>query len=176
MIWRDWYTHDVVNASISQNTTLSAPLGHIPVHIRDGSALLLHQSPAYTTTETRQGPFSLLVSLAADGYAFGTAYLDDGISYPPGPSTTLTIRTDVTSTHAATNAEGEVSVRPEGTFSITSKLEQVTILGVGHKPGEVIVNGKEIGGDGWEYLDAQQKLVVSNADADLNEGVTVSWK
>ncbi len=90
VIWRDWYTQERVNASIGTNTTLDAPLGHINVHIRDGAALLLHSSPAYTVEETRQGPFSLLVSLSSAGEAFGTAFLDDGVSFPPGPSTTVT--------------------------------------------------------------------------------------
>ncbi|KAJ7473456.1 family 31 glycoside hydrolase, partial [Mycena latifolia] len=31
-IWRDWYTGAVVNATAGGNTTLAAPLGHIPVH------------------------------------------------------------------------------------------------------------------------------------------------
>ena len=51
------------------------------MHIRDGSALLLHAAPAYTIHDTRAGPYSLLVSQAADGYAFGTAYLDDGETF-----------------------------------------------------------------------------------------------
>ena len=72
------------------NTTLDAPLSHINVHIGDNSALLLHQEPGYTTYETREGPYALLVSLNVAGTAFGTAYVDDGISFPPGPSLCLT--------------------------------------------------------------------------------------
>ncbi|EEB88561.1 hypothetical protein MPER_13542, partial [Moniliophthora perniciosa FA553] len=44
----------------------------------------------YTIEETRQGPFSLLVSLSQSGDAFGSSYLDDGLSSPPGPNTTIT--------------------------------------------------------------------------------------
>ena len=90
-IWRDWYTHKAVNVSSTPGATvtLDAPLGHINVHIRDGSAILLHAKPGYTTTETREGPYELLVSLDKQGRAFGTAYVDDGESVPPTPHTNL---------------------------------------------------------------------------------------
>ncbi|KAM6489050.1 hypothetical protein JOM56_015462, partial [Amanita muscaria] len=50
--------------------------------------------------ETQQGPFALLVTQALHGSSFGTAYLDDGESYPPGPGCGLTITASV----------GEVSI------------------------------------------------------------------
>ena len=50
----------MVNAKVSANTTLDAPLGHIPVHMREGAALLLHSRPAYTIAETRDGAYALL--------------------------------------------------------------------------------------------------------------------
>jgi alpha-glucosidase len=133
-IWRDWYTHDVINATVGGNTTLSAPLGHINIHIRDGAALLLHESPAYTVEETRQGPFALLVAQSADGYAFSTAYIDDGISDPPGPSTTVTFQA----------SKNSVRIASEGEFKVVQKLVQVTILGVETKPTSVSVGGKAV--------------------------------
>ena len=99
--------------------TFSAPLGHINVHVRDGSAILLHAEPGYTTTETRAGPYSLLVSQASDGYAFGTAYIDDGISIPPTPNTTVEF-------HAK---KGSLSITSSGSFKVDQSLESVTILG-----------------------------------------------
>ena len=83
------WTHAVVDATPAGNTTLSAPISHINVHIRDGSILLLHQEPAYTIYETREGPYSLLVSLNTAGTASGNAYVDDGESYPPGANRIL---------------------------------------------------------------------------------------
>ncbi|TDL22445.1 glycoside hydrolase family 31 protein [Rickenella mellea] len=158
--WRDWYTHDVVNGT---NATLAAPLSHINVHIRDGAALLLHQKPAYTIEETRQGPFSLLVSLTKGGSASGSAYLDDGVSFPPGPSTTLTMNA----------TKNQLTVEPKGKFNINQKLQQVTILGV-TKPSSVTLQGKKI--STFQYLAPQQKLVVQNTNVDLNKGVTLQWK
>ncbi|OCH87273.1 hypothetical protein OBBRIDRAFT_169586 [Obba rivulosa] len=162
--WRDWYTHEVVNATPSAPTTLSAPLGHINVHIRDGSALLLHAQPAYTINETRSGPYSLLVSQAADGYAFGTAYVDDGETIPPTPNRTLTI-------HAQ---RGEVRVQSQGDYDVTQKLAAVTVLGAAQtKPDRVLVQGSAA--SSWEFDEGLQRLVVSDLELNLNQPVTISW-
>lgn len=164
MIWRDWYTHDVVNASGGLNTTLDAPLGRINVHIRDGSILLLHKTTGYTIEETRQGPYELLVSLSQSGQAFGTAFIDDGISSPPGPSTSLTF-------HAA---GGSLSIFPKGNFSIAQKLEQVTVLGVKKKPSSVILQGGML--SGWQFLQNQEKLVLPDIGSiNLNDMTVLSW-
>ncbi|KAG9005981.1 hypothetical protein FRB93_009082 [Tulasnella sp. JGI-2019a] len=164
VIWRDWYTHGVVNASSGPMTTLSAPLGHINVHIRDGSAILCSGKPAYTIEETRQGPYSLLVSLTSNGGAFGTAYVDDGESYPPGPSRTLTFQA----------VSGKITIASKGAYTIGQKLEVLTILGVTQKPNTVKVNGKAV--VGWTYSAGQQEVVLSNAGLDLNQGMTtLSW-
>ena len=64
--------------------TVDAPLGSIPVHVRSGSVLLLHAKAEYTLTETRQGPYALLVSLDNAGVANGVAKIDDGVSLPGG--------------------------------------------------------------------------------------------
>ncbi|KAJ7183712.1 glycosyl hydrolases family 31-domain-containing protein [Mycena filopes] len=162
-VWRDWYTHDVVEAVAGANTTLAAPLGHINVHVRDGAALLLHAAPAYTVEETRQGAFALLVTQAADGYAFGTTYLDDGISDPPGPSTTVTV-------HAS---KGSVKISSAGKFHVAQKLAEVTILGVTKKPAAVTVGGKAVKST---YESAQQKVVLSGLSVDLNAGAAIAWK
>ncbi|KAH7923369.1 glycoside hydrolase family 31 protein [Leucogyrophana mollusca] len=163
VIWRDWYTHSVVNATIGANTTLDAPLSHINVHIRDSSALLLHLEPAYTIYETRQGPYSLLVSLSASGDAFGTAYVDDGISYPPGPSRSLTFQA----------GSGTLKIQSEGAYQIEQKLETITVLGI-QRPTQVTLEGQVI--QGWTYQDAQEELVVSNVTVDLNGGATLEWQ
>ena len=163
MTWRDWYTHDVVNATVGGNTTLAAPLGHIPVHIRDGAALLLHSAPAYTIAETRQSPYELLISLPADGVAFGTAYFDDGESLPPTPH--RDVRFDV--------SKGRIVFSSSGAFAVGPKLESVTVLGT-QKPKSVAVGGKAV--RSWEYFSAQQKLVVSGLNIDLNAPETVlTW-
>ncbi|KAI1787675.1 hypothetical protein LXA43DRAFT_895928 [Ganoderma leucocontextum] len=66
-----------------------------------------------------QGSYSLLVAQAADGYAFGTAYIDDGETVPPTPNTTLTIGV----------RKGAVTIHPVGTFAIAQPLDSLTVLG-----------------------------------------------
>ncbi|KAJ7064072.1 glycosyl hydrolases family 31-domain-containing protein [Mycena amicta] len=167
-VWRDWYTHDVLNAStaIGTNTTLNAPLGHIPVHVRDGAAILLHHEPAYTVEETRQGPYALLVTLSGSNSkqsASGSAYVDDGVSDPPGPSRVLSF----------TAQSGSLRIASAGKYSIAQKLAQVTVLGVAKKPREVIVGGKVAK---FSYAAKQQELVVSGLSVDLNKATTITWE
>lgn len=144
-------------------TTLSAPLGHINVHIRDGAALLLHATPAYTIEETQAGPFSLLVSQSSSGLAHGTVYFDDGVSSPPGSSSILTLS-------ATKNA---VTVKVQGSFKISQPLQSITVLGIASKPNTVSFNGKKL--TSWSYVHKPQKLVVSALKQDLNEPVSLTW-
>ena len=162
VVWRDWYTHAVVNAASWGNTTLDAPLSHINVHVRDNSALLLHQEPGYTIYETREGPYALLVSLNAAGMAFGTAYIDDGISFPPGPSRSLTFQA----------SDGMLEIEGNGEYEIQQKLETITVLGV-QKPAQVTLRGQTM--QGWTYKEGTEELVVSDASIDLNGQVTLAW-
>ncbi|KAI0638733.1 glycosyl hydrolases family 31-domain-containing protein [Trametes polyzona] len=161
--WRDWYTHEVIQTTHSAKKTLDAPLGHINVHVRDGAAILLHDRPAYTIEETREGPFALLVSQAADGYAFGTAYLDDGESVPPTPNTTLSISA----------RKGELTIEPAGTFDVAQTLDKITILGAARlAPKGVAVNGKLV--KGWTFEPEVERLIISGVHLNLNERIRMS--
>jgi alpha-glucosidase len=88
----DWYTLEEVHASPGENKTLDAPLEHINVHVRGGSILALQQ-PRYTTSETRETPYSLLVALDDDCNAAGSVYLDDGVSLEPNVTRLVQVRT-----------------------------------------------------------------------------------
>lgn len=138
-------------------------MGHVPVHIRDGSVLLLHAEPAYTTYETRQGPFSLLVSQAADGYAMGSAYLDDGESVPPTPSTTVDF----------VASEGGLEIKSKGNYHVNQTVESVTVLGAKRPTKGVLVGGKTV--TNWNYTDGLEELVISGLEVSLNEDSTVTW-
>ena len=135
------------------------------MHIRDGAALLLHAAPAYTVADTRAGPYALLVAQAADGYAFGTAYVDDGESVPPTPNATLVFRA----------REGALEIEHSGSYRIEQKLETVTLLGAAKtKPTEVVVNGERV--SGFEFDAGVERLVVKEIQIDLNERTTITWK
>ncbi|KAK1226755.1 hypothetical protein PQX77_010251 [Marasmius sp. AFHP31] len=163
VVWRHFITHEVVKASDGK-VTLEAPLGHINVHIRDGSAILMHAKPANTTEETRQGPFSLLVSLASNGGAFGSYYLDDGVSNPPGASTTLSF----------VASDNQLQIRADGEFTIGQQLEEITILGVSERPSEVTVQNSAI--TTWEYDEGLEQIKLSNLTIDLNGNQDIAWR
>ena len=60
-VWYDWYTQSPINATAGKNTTIDAPLGHIPLYVRGGSVLPL-QEPGYTTYDCRRNPTRLYSS------------------------------------------------------------------------------------------------------------------
>ena len=61
-----------------------------------------------------------------------------------------------------------------GAYSVGPKLDSITVLGTPSKPAKVQVNGKAV--KSWEYLAAQEKLVVDSLALDLNGGATISWE
>ncbi|KZV94354.1 glycoside hydrolase family 31 protein, partial [Exidia glandulosa HHB12029] len=162
--WYDFWTHDVVTGK--GNITMEAKMNQINVHIRGGSALLLHSKPAYTTVETRASPYTLLVALGAgsNATATGSVYLDDGLAYPPGPSTRLSISSQSSS----------VDITPEGEFTIEQKLAQIEVLGV-PAASFVTVNGEKLPEDKWTFDQEKHKLIINHDGIDLNQRVQVAW-
>lgn len=149
---------------------LAAPLGHIPVLVRSGAALLLHSQPAYTTRASAAAPYSLLVSLGYDSSAYGTALIDDGETQLPddipAPSRTLTF--DV--------QDGQVAIASQGAFVIVQPLGVITVLGIDKGPRRVRVNGVVLPASKWMYTPSVQRLVVSGLSIDLNERAVVVWE
>jgi alpha-glucosidase len=130
--WYDWYTNEKFEAEAGVNTTISAPLGHIPVFIRGGSVLPTQQ-PGYTTTESRKNPWGLLVALSEDGDATGELYIDDGESLEPEETLFVTF----------TAGEGSLKAEVKGTYKDTNPLANVTIMGV-DSIGRVKLNGRSV--------------------------------
>jgi len=175
VIWRDWYTHALVSGTLDKETgivtvDLAAPLGHIPVLVRSGAALLLHSQPAYTTRASATAPYALLVSLDRDGLAYGTTLIDDGETLLPDdippPSRVLTF--DV--------QDGQVAITGRGEFGVVQPLDVLTVLGIYKAPRRVRVNGVLLPAPKWLYTSAVQRLVVSGLSINLNERAVVVWE
>jgi alpha-glucosidase len=132
-IWYDWYNQTVFDAKAGVNTTLSAPLGHIPLFVRGGSVLPM-QTPGYTTTESRSGSWNLLVALNSQGSASGDLYIDDGESIEPGE--TLFVRFE--------SINGRLYAEGTGTYKDANQLGTVTILGVDAFKGQVSLNSQDV--------------------------------
>ena len=176
VIWRDWYTHAVVNQEPPSSThgngqnavvvDLDAPLGHIPVLVRSGAALLLHSQPGYTTRASAALPYALLVSLSREGNAYGTALVDDGET-----ETTLS-RTLAFNAH---DKKLEISTSGEDLFEIAQPLGAITILGIDRAPKRVRIDGKAIKTQKWAFDSKVQRLVVSGLSIDLNRRCAITW-
>ncbi|KAF2093517.1 glycoside hydrolase family 31 protein [Rhizodiscina lignyota] len=166
-VWYDWYTGSAVSASPGENKTIEAPLGHIPVYVRGGSILPM-QEPGYTTTECRKNPWKLLVALDERGSASGEVYIDDGESLEP--SETLLVDFSV--------RKNGLSVKVKGNYKVEQPLSNVTVLGVGSKPGNVKLNGKAVSGVSYE---SESKVAYITGLEDLTKGGafsgdwTLSW-
>lgn len=160
-VWYDWYTHKTVDAKAGVNTTISAPLGHIPVFIRGGSVLPL-QEPGYTTKESRNNPWGLIVALSADGEATGDLYVDDGESLEPTETLNVSFKA----------GDGNLKVDVKGNYKDTNTLGNVTILGV-DSVGSVKLNGYGVGKAKIEY-DEKKRVLRLSALNEVTKGG--AWK
>jgi alpha-glucosidase len=148
-VWYDWYAQTAVDAKPGVNTTIPAPLGHIPVYVRGGSILPM-QEPALTTRDARNTPWSLLVALSGNQTASGSLYLDDGTSL--NPSRTLDVDFQATSS--------SIKVSVKGTWEEKNRLDKVTVLGVGEKPSAVTFNGRNVHPGSVQYNATSKVLSV----------------
>ena len=166
---------------------LDAPLGHIPVLIRSGAALLLHSQPGYTTHASAAAPYALLVSLSVDGHAYGTAHIDDGETQPPDAAEQ---RADSEDAYAHTHATGSTAqsrvivfsahdtyldIWGDGAFGVVQLLGVVTILGVSRAPRHLTLDGVDVPSRKWVYDLQVQRLVIFDLSVDLNERSAFAW-
>lgn len=166
-VWYDWYSQTAVDAEPGVNTTIAAPLGHIPVFLRGGSVIPM-QEPALTTRDARRTPWSLLTSLGSNGTA--ELYLDDGESLHP--NATLSVMFHATKNTLRTMARGD--------WQEANTLSQVTVLGVSSEPGSVTFNGKSVPASSVQYNSTAKVLSVRDlhsltADGALSKNWILEW-
>ena len=163
----DWYTQTPVAVPGKKNTTIDAPLGHIPVYIRGGTVLAMQQ-PAMTTRDARKTPWSILIAPGVNGTATGDVYLDDGVSIKPASTKIVTFAA----------AMGTLNVTVSGSFSgLDMPLANITILGVQSKPpsNTVKINGKMVGTS--VYNATAKTLFIGNLEKALGgKAWSGSWK
>ena len=153
-LYYDWYNHSQVAVPSTKNTTIEAPLGHIPVYVRGGNILAMQQ-PAMTTRDARKTGWSILVALGKDRSATGALYLDDGESV--NPNATKTVGMDAT----FYQGRGTVNVYVSGEYTgLDTPLANVTILGVTQAPadGSVSINNQPVAKSVWN--ETSQSLFV----------------
>ncbi|EPQ32053.1 uncharacterized protein PFL1_00251 [Pseudozyma flocculosa PF-1] len=162
--WRNVYTYEALDVEADKNVTVEAPLSHINAHLRPGRALLTHAEPSYTTYETRQKPFGLVVNLNSTGQAYSDFYLDDGETPAPTDNSTLVVEA----------AKSSVSGRLEGAFRVKQPLERVIVLDVAQKPNRVSFGGKDVSSFKWNG--DKKMLNVTGLSGDLNGEWKLRWE
>ncbi|KAJ5388149.1 hypothetical protein N7509_010690 [Penicillium cosmopolitanum] len=158
-IWYDWYNGSAVQAEPGVNTSIPAPLGHIPVFVRGGSVIPM-QNPALTTRESRNSPWSLLTALDANGAAQGDLYIDDGVSLVQ--NATLNVKFKA--------ASSSLSAIPQGDWKEENALDKVTVFGVKKSPHSVTLNGKTVPSSSVHYNLTSHSLSVGDLQKITSEG------
>ncbi|EWC46792.1 hypothetical protein DRE_04037 [Drechslerella stenobrocha 248] len=159
-VWYDWYTGADTGFRDGGNHTVPAPLGHIPVYVRGGHVVPLHEQGAgaggklsMTTYEARRAPAELLVALDARGEAVGGVYIDDGESQEVRDALYVSFR--VGGGRLQLNGVGIGDVARLKVY--LGRVAAVRVLGVEKRPGRVTVNGE---GCGFEYDEGGRRLTV----------------
>ncbi|KEF56297.1 alpha-glucosidase [Exophiala aquamarina CBS 119918] len=142
-VYYDWYNKSSVAVPATKNTTIEAPLGHIPVYIR-GGAILATQEMALTTRDARKSPWSLIVAPDVDGGSAGSLYLDDGESLAPNATKLVTL---------SSTGPGNLNVSVMGDYAgLDLPLANITFLGVQVAPPDKVVrvNGRPLGNSSYD--------------------------
>lgn len=159
-LWYDWYNQTKVEVPANQNVTIDAPLGHIPVYIRGGS-ILPTQDPSYTTTESREGDWGLIVALDKDSKASGDLYVDDGESIK-SKSTRIDFSVE----------SGCLKASSKGDYPIEQPLTKITILGVSDEPNHVTLNNDKVDS---KFDSKSNTLEISFKSSDWSKGFKLNW-
>lgn len=165
-VWYDWYTQTAVEAQAYVNTTIDAPLGHIPVYVRGGS-VLPQQEALMTTSASRNSSWSLLCALSAEGTATGMLYVDDGESIVQ--NTTLLVDFTVSA--------GSLYASARGMYKDTNALANVTVMGVADAPSGVTLNGQSVpfGYNGTSKVLSLKSLQYATSAGAWSEDWVLSW-
>ncbi|KAI1823241.1 glycoside hydrolase family 31 protein [Xylaria intraflava] len=169
-VWYDWYSQtQVTGVAPGQNVTIDAPLGHIPVFVRGGHVVPMHES-GLTTTAVRNSPWSLIVALDANGTASGGLYDDDGESV--NPESTLWVDFSV--------SKSSLTATPTGDYKDPNPLGYVTVLGVEGQVSEIQFGKQKVDSGSWHFNSTTGVLKVNNLDKLTHDGAwastwTLTW-
>jgi alpha-glucosidase len=125
-IYYDWYNLSQIAMPSQKDTTIAAPLGHIPVYLRGGNVLATQQM-AMTTTAARLTPWSIIIAVGVSGEALGSLYLDDGESVVP----------DTTKTVEFFATERSLTFQVHGDYVDNDELEMITTLSLSFFPQDL---------------------------------------
>lgn len=157
-VYYDWYTQTAVKAEPGKNTTIEAPLGHIPVYIRGGHVLPI-QEPALTTRDSRKNPWGLITALGVESTARGSLYIDDGESQVQNATLYVEFLA----------SQGALYASPRGAYKDSNPLANVTVLGVADTVSVVSLNSVTVP-DTCHSYDAKSKVLTITGLESLTKG------
>lgn len=168
-VYYDWYNQSAIALPLEKNTTIDAPLGHIPVYVRGGN-IIATQKMKMTTREARKTNWNLIIALGADGQAKGDLYLDDGVSVQPESTKMVYFRAQLGK--EKTMAKLRIDVFIEGEYTgLDLPLETITVLGVTAPvgPTSITINDQVVQSRVVvEYCRETQRLIISGLQHELN--------
>lgn len=134
----------------------------------------MHLLPAYTTHETQQGPFELLISLDRLGFANAKVYMDDGHSISPifvwlhlqVKHNKLTIQTQIPNKESSS------------VFKILQPLQRITLVGLDFNQPVITnhvfkINQKPVDGHISQFN--HHAWVLDGLKLDLNKRWDLAW-
>jgi alpha-glucosidase (family GH31 glycosyl hydrolase) len=160
--WYDLLTYVPLPSPASgRSLSLQAPVSHLPIHVRGGTILPM-QTPALTTPQTRQNPFSLLIAPDLNGHASGSLYWDDGVSLSMTPNSAFNF------TASVTGSAGSLTITPVAPNGYAPPaLTSFVVLGVQSAPSSANLNGASLSAAQFQYS--------SNSTSVTFTGVSVAW-
>jgi alpha-glucosidase (family GH31 glycosyl hydrolase) len=142
-IWYDWYNKEALRSN-GMWINVQAEITHIPIFVRGGFIFPM-QKPALTLREQSKNDYELMVALDQNGEAFGSLYIDDGISLKVAENYTFVDFKVL---------NGSLSV--SGHFHYTPTLGQIVILGIAKCPESIVFIDIEI--EAWKCESNQMKI------------------
>ncbi|RLN95484.1 hypothetical protein BBJ28_00023001 [Nothophytophthora sp. Chile5] len=128
-VWYDIFDYSRIQSSSGTSVATSVSLYDMPVHIRGGTIVAMHQ-PALTSVAARLTPFDLLVALPVDGSAAGEVFLDDGEQIAARSFTTVVFT-------ASPGSFSSTVLQHRYPVADASLVSKVIVLGVKSSPSSV---------------------------------------
>lgn len=168
-VWYDYYSGEQIKATKYYN--LSAPLTHIPVHIR-GGFVVPRQRPSRTTKETRQNPYWLQIALDNKGSAEGDLFMDDGDSLDSVANKEYSLIKYQVATQSDGTGILKSSAFINSTEPKTSTLDKIVVYGV-QAACSVNINGQQV--DNFYFDLKNKKLSIHDMDISMATKLHVVW-
>lgn len=178
-VWYDLF-NNYTKVEGGASHTWDVSLYDMPVHVRGGRVVPMHQAGALTSAAARKTPYDLVVALASDGSASGSLYQDD-IDAINGDDKSRITQFTVTSSSGKSSGgvlRNKVAQNHYNGNAFTDSVSKVVVLGVAKKPSQVSV-GNGSGKAPTFTFDATNGVLtidVSKSGVKLTKDFTVTWK